>query len=70
MSSYRLTPAAVDDIFEISAYIAAEDLPAAERLELEFSNSCQRAADKPDLGHFRRDRLINPCVSSRCEERT
>ena len=60
MSSYRLTPAAVDDIFEISAYIAAEDLPAADRFELEISNSCQRAADKPDLGHFRRDLTDKP----------
>ena len=60
MSSYRLTPAAVDDVFQIWAYIAGDNLPAAERLELEIANACQRVAEKPDLGHFRRDLTDKP----------
>jgi len=60
MKSYRLTPVAEDDLFEIWAYIAEDDLLAADRLEADIFNACQRLAEKPDLGHFRRDLTDKP----------
>ncbi len=33
MSSYQLTPQAVEDLFEIWSYIAGDDLDAANRVE-------------------------------------
>jgi plasmid stabilization system protein ParE len=55
MNAYRLTPAAEDDLFEIWAFIASDNPTAADRLESELFRACQRLAEKPDLGHFRRD---------------
>jgi plasmid stabilization system protein ParE len=60
MKSYRLTPAAEDDLFDIWAYIAADNSEAADRLEGDLLTSCQRLADRPDLGHFRRDLTDKP----------
>jgi antitoxin ParD1/3/4 len=55
MKSYRLTPAAEDDLFEIWIFIAGDNPLAADRVEADIFNACQRVAQKPDLGHFRRD---------------
>jgi plasmid stabilization system protein ParE len=33
---------------------------AADVLEAQFFNACQRLADKPDLGHFRRNLTEKP----------
>src|SRR5262245_6466863 len=55
MKSYRLTAAARDDIFEIWRYIAADNVTAADRVDSEILDCCQRLAERPDLGHFRRD---------------
>lgn len=33
MSSYQLTPRAVEDLFEIWAYIAGDDIEAANQVE-------------------------------------
>jgi plasmid stabilization system protein ParE len=55
MNQYRLTPAAENDVFEIWMHIASDDLAAADRLESEFFSAFQRLAERPDLGHFRRD---------------
>src|SRR5216117_1287985 len=60
MKSYRLTPAAEADLFEIWSIIASDNLPAADRLEDEILDSCQRVAERPDLGHFRRDLTQKP----------
>ncbi len=60
MKSYRLTPVAEDDLFEIWAYIAPDNLPAADRLEADIFQACQRVAERPDLGHFRRDLTDRP----------
>jgi len=60
MKSYRLTPKAEDDIFSIWTFIAPDNLDAADRLEAELMSACQRLADKPDLGHFRRDLTDKP----------
>jgi plasmid stabilization system protein ParE len=55
MRPYLLTPKAEDDIFEIWCFIALNNLDAADRLEAEVFDACQHVADKPDLGHYRRD---------------
>jgi toxin ParE1/3/4 len=55
MKSYRLTEAAQADIFEIWSYIAPDNPTAADRIESEILDLCQRLAERPDLGHFRRD---------------
>jgi len=60
VKSYRLTPAAEDDLFEIWIYIAPDNLPAADGLEGDILNACQRLAERPDLGHFRRDVTDKP----------
>jgi plasmid stabilization system protein ParE len=60
MKAYRLTPKAEDDFFTIWTYIAADNPDAADRLETELFHACQRIADKPDLGHCRRDLTEKP----------
>ena len=60
MKSYRLTPAAEDDLFQIWIFIAEDDPVAANRLEDDLFAACQRLAKRPDLGHFRRDLTDKP----------
>jgi plasmid stabilization system protein ParE len=60
MKQYRLTPAAENDLFEIWAHIASDNLTAADDLESEFFRMFQRLADQPDLGHYRRDLTDKP----------
>ncbi len=60
MKSYRLTPAAVDDLFEIWIFIAEDNLSAADRVEADLLNACLRLGERPDLGHFRRDLTDKP----------
>ena len=60
MKSYRLTPDAVADLFEIWSHIAPHNLVAADRLETEILAACQRLAELPDLGHFRKDLTDKP----------
>ena len=60
MKSYRLTPAAEDDLFDIWMYIAADDPAVADGLEADFFNAFERVTARPDLGHFRRDLSDKP----------
>ena len=60
MKSYRFTPKAKDDLFEIWAYIAANNLQAADSIEAELIQACGKLADRPDLGHPRRDLTDKP----------
>jgi antitoxin ParD1/3/4 len=60
VKAYRLTPKAEDDIFTIWTYRALENSDAADRLETELFDACQRLAERPDLGHFRRDLTDKP----------
>jgi plasmid stabilization system protein ParE len=60
MKAYCLTPAAEEDLFEIWSFIARDNLAAADRLESDFFNAFLQLADKPDLGHFRRDLTNKP----------
>jgi plasmid stabilization system protein ParE len=63
MKPYRLTPKAEDDLFTIWTHIASDNLDAADRLETEIFDACQRVAERPDLGHFRRDLTGKPVRS-------
>ena len=60
MTLYRLTPAAEDDLFEIWAYIASENLSAADRVESEIFDAGQFLAEWPEAGHFRTDLTDKP----------
>ena len=60
MKSYRLTPLAEDDLFEIWTFIACDNLTEADSLQAEILIACQKVAEKPDLGHFRRDLTDKP----------
>ena len=60
MRPYRLTPAAEDDLFNIWSHIASENLVAADALESELLQTCQRLANRPDLGHWRREWTDKP----------
>jgi len=60
MKSYRLTQAAEDDLFQIWTFIAADNVPEADRLEVDLLNACERAANRPDIEHFRRDLTDKP----------
>jgi antitoxin ParD1/3/4 len=60
MKVYRLTPLAEDDLFDIWSFIAPHDLAAADRLENALYDACQRVAERPDLGHWRRDLTDKP----------
>jgi len=41
-------------------HIAADNLTAADDLESEILDACQRLAERSDLGHFRRDLTDKP----------
>jgi plasmid stabilization system protein ParE len=60
MKPYRLTQAAKEDLFDIWIFIASDNVAAADRLENEILEACQRLANKPDIGHFRRDLTAKP----------
>ncbi len=60
MKSYRFTPAAEDDLFDICSYIAADNLEAADRVEEEIFQACLRLVVRPDLGHYRHDLTDKP----------
>lgn len=60
MKSYRLTPAAENDLFLIWAYIAADNIEAADRIEGEIFDGGVRLAERPLLGHLRRDLSDKP----------
>jgi antitoxin ParD1/3/4 len=55
MSSYLLTPSAENDLFELWAYIATDNISAADRLEDDIFQAIARLVKRPDIGHFRRD---------------
>ena len=55
MSNYQFTPQAVDDLFEIWAYIAGDDVAAANRVEAAIHDACAFLADTPLAGRVRED---------------
>lgn len=55
MSSYQLTPQAVEDLFEIWTYIADVEVDAANHVEAAIYDACAFLADTPLAGRFRED---------------
>ncbi len=55
MSSYRFTPQAIDDLFEIWSYIATDDVEAADRVEEALHAACAFLANSPLAGRVRDD---------------
>lgn len=55
MSSYRFTPQARDDLFEIWSYIARDNPQAADRVEQAIYEACQLLSDSPLAGTVRKD---------------
>jgi plasmid stabilization system protein ParE len=60
MKSYRLTPAAENDIFEVWCFIAKDNSAQADQLESDIFAACQKIADNPGLGHTRKDITKQP----------
>src|SRR6266581_2889900 len=60
MSSYRFTPQAIDDLFEICSYIARDDLDAANRVEEAIHVASAFLADTPLAGRIREDLTVLP----------
>ena len=55
MASAVLTPAAIRDLIEISAYFKVQSETAAERVTAAIERSIDVIAQRPSLGHRRRD---------------
>ncbi|MBI4605564.1 MAG: type II toxin-antitoxin system RelE/ParE family toxin [Planctomycetes bacterium] len=55
MSRYRLTPAAKADLCEIEEYIARRSVAAASRVMAEIRAAMRRIAERPGIGHARKD---------------
>jgi len=60
MKEYELSPEARDDLQEIWAYIARDNLSAADQLETDIFAACQLLAENPRLGHKRPDLTDEP----------
>ena len=55
MSEYQFTPQAVDDLFEIWAFIARDNVGAANRIEEAVYEACELLAEGPFRGSVRED---------------
>lgn len=60
MKRYQLTAAAENDLLTIWLYIAEDNPVKADEVENDLFDACQKLADRPDLGHFRRDLTDKP----------
>jgi plasmid stabilization system protein ParE len=60
MSSYRLTPQAVDDLFEIWSHIASDDPAAADRVEEAVYEACTLLGNTRLAGRIREDLTALP----------
>jgi plasmid stabilization system protein ParE len=60
MAEFFYSPEARHDLLEIWEYIARDDLDAADRLEREIEAAITLLAEKPGLGHLRRDLTSKP----------
>ena len=55
MTSFQLTPQAVDDLFEIWSYIGEENPESANRVEESILAACRTLAESPFIGVMRED---------------
>ena len=60
MSAYRFTPPAIDDLFEILAFVARDNLQAADRIEQSVYQACEIIATSPLAGSVRGDLTALP----------
>jgi len=60
MSEYQLTPEALNDLFELWSYIAADNVDAASRVEEAVYAACALAAERPLGGQVREDLTALP----------
>ena len=66
--AYELTAPALEDLREIWNYIGVvnHNPAAADRLLSDIENACQRLAEKPSLGHRRKDLALDREVLFYC----
>src|SRR5438876_990393 len=62
MKGCEFSPEARDDLQEIWAYIAGDNLAAADRLEADIYKACAMLAQNPRLGHKRPDLTDEPVL--------
>lgn len=62
MKRFTLSPQAAEDIREASAYIARDNLDAAQRVRLRILESCRTIARNPSVGHSRTDLTDKPVL--------
>ena len=62
MKRFKLSPQATDDIRQIWAYIASDNLKAARSVRLKISDACQKIAENPGIGHVRKDLTDKPAL--------
>ncbi len=62
MTGFKLSPEATQDIRQIWAYIAADNVPAARRVRLQILSACRRLAANPGIGHRREDLTDKPVL--------
>ena len=55
MEKYRLTPEAVNDLFEIWNFISQDNTEAANRVEESILRACNLLADSPLAGRVRKN---------------
>lgn len=55
MTGYKFSPEARDDLQEIWAYIADDNIQAADKLEQDVYTACALLAGNPYAGHKRSD---------------
>ena len=60
MSGYQFTPEALNDIFELWSFIAADSVDAANRVEEAVYAACALAAESPLAGRVREDLTALP----------
>ena len=57
---FVLSPEALDDFDQIWLYIAEDDIPAADHVEHELREAIKLLAERPQIGHVRRDLTDRP----------
>ena len=62
LEEFDLTPAARRDLRELWAFIADDDLDAADRVLDEIAAAFARLAQMPGLGHTRKDLTTRPVL--------
>jgi plasmid stabilization system protein ParE len=60
MNRYFLSTAARQDLHEIQAYIAADNIDAARKVMRNLRSAFRRLGQHPHLGHDRRDLTEQP----------